>query len=148
MGFNPGITRLQPWGSALSRLIAQAEVSRVETWACGLDICRMPRREVFAPRGLEESAQGFNPGNHPERRALKGRQIKRNNNVKARSNRSTPQLHTLIFSRQSVRDISGQPLAPSGLTRLFRSIFPTNNLAQCRMAFRYSRDFRPAIPRS
>jgi hypothetical protein len=31
----------------------------------------------FAPKGLEDSAQGFNPGNPPPRRcALKGRQIR------------------------------------------------------------------------
>ena len=32
----------------------------------------------IAPEGLEDSAQGFNPGNRPPgRRALKGRQIRR-----------------------------------------------------------------------
>ena len=32
----------------------------------------------IAPEGLQDSAQGFNPGNHPPgRRALKGRQIRR-----------------------------------------------------------------------
>ena len=32
----------------------------------------------IAPEGLEDSAQGFNPGNRPAgRRALKGRQIRR-----------------------------------------------------------------------
>jgi hypothetical protein len=41
----------------------------------------------FAPTGLEDSAQGFNPGNrHPDRYALKERQIQRANNVKAESN--------------------------------------------------------------
>jgi hypothetical protein len=36
-----------------------------------------------APKGLEDSAQGFNPGNRrPERFALKGRQIERTNNAK------------------------------------------------------------------
>jgi hypothetical protein len=35
-----------------------------------------------APKGLEDSAQGFNPGNRrPERFALKGRQIERTNNA-------------------------------------------------------------------
>jgi hypothetical protein len=39
-------------------------------------------REVLALKGLEDSAQGFNPGNrYPERRALKGRQIKRAKNA-------------------------------------------------------------------
>ena len=34
----------------------------------------------LAPKGQQDSAQGFNPGNyHPKRRALKGRQIKRAN---------------------------------------------------------------------
>ncbi len=46
-------------------------------WVCSLDICRKSRREVSAPKGLEDSAQGFNPGNRrPERFALKGRQTK------------------------------------------------------------------------
>jgi hypothetical protein len=36
-----------------------------------------------APKGLEDSAQGFNPGNRrPERFALKGRQVERTNNAK------------------------------------------------------------------
>jgi hypothetical protein len=53
-----------------------------------LDICRTSRREVFCPkgaRGLSPGFQpGFNPGNcHPERRALKGRQIERTNNVES-----------------------------------------------------------------
>src|ERR1700720_1131011 len=35
----------------------------------------------IAPEGLEDSAQGFNPGNRPAgRRALKGRQIRRRRN--------------------------------------------------------------------
>ena len=35
----------------------------------------------IAPEGLEDSAQGFNPGNRPPgRRALKGRQIRRRRN--------------------------------------------------------------------
>jgi hypothetical protein len=40
------------------------------------------RPEGAALKGLQNSAQGFNPGtNHPERRALKGRQIERTNNA-------------------------------------------------------------------
>ena len=76
--------------------------------------------KVAAPKGLQDSAQGFNPGNrHPERRALKGRQIERTNNVKASSN-CVPRLNcAFTFSQKSVRDISGRPLAPSGRTRLF-----------------------------
>jgi hypothetical protein len=36
----------------------------------------------LAPKGLEDSAQGFNPGNrHPEQRALKGRQIERHSDA-------------------------------------------------------------------
>jgi hypothetical protein len=51
-----------------------------------------------APKGLEDSAQGFNPGNRrPERFALKERQIERTNNAKERSNCSTSQLRALIF---------------------------------------------------
>ena len=42
--------------------------------------------KLRAPKGLEDSAQGFNPGfnpgNRPERFALKGRQIERTNNAK------------------------------------------------------------------
>jgi hypothetical protein len=31
---------------------------------------------VFAPQGLQDSAQGFNPGKHPKKRfALRGREI-------------------------------------------------------------------------
>jgi hypothetical protein len=37
--------------------------------------------DFIAPEGLEDSAQGFNPGNRPPgRRALKGRQIRRRRN--------------------------------------------------------------------
>jgi hypothetical protein len=53
--------------------------------------------------------------NHPVRRALKGRQIERTSNVKASSNCGTSQLRILIFAAI----VSGQPLAPSGRTRLF-----------------------------
>jgi hypothetical protein len=42
-------------------------------------------RSASAPKGLEDSAQGFNPGNRPERFALKGRQIERTNNAKVDS---------------------------------------------------------------
>ena len=68
-------------------------------------------------RGLEDSAQGFNPGNQPARatRPHKGRQIERTSNVKASSNCRTSQLRILIFAAI----VSGQPLAPSGRTRLF-----------------------------
>ena len=32
---------------------------------------------VFAPKGLKDSAQGFNPGNHPNKWfALKGREMR------------------------------------------------------------------------
>jgi hypothetical protein len=38
---------------------------------------------VFVPKGLQDLAQGFNPGNQPPKRcALKGRQIERAKNVK------------------------------------------------------------------
>jgi hypothetical protein len=45
---------------------------------CSLDIYRRSRREICAPKGLEDSAQGFNQvstlgTDHPERCALKGR---------------------------------------------------------------------------
>jgi hypothetical protein len=49
-----------------------------ESLAQGLNVFRVvhtARREVFAPKGLEDSAQGFNPGDpHNKRFALKGRQ--------------------------------------------------------------------------
>jgi hypothetical protein len=62
---------------------------------CSLDIYRRLRREVSAPKG-QDSAQGFNPGNrHPERRALKGRQIERTNIAKVGSKLYTSQLRTL-----------------------------------------------------
>ena len=36
----------------------------------------------YAPKGLEDSARGFNLGNiHPRRRALKGRKIEREKNI-------------------------------------------------------------------
>jgi hypothetical protein len=38
---------------------------------------------AFAPKGSEDSAQGFNPGNDHQRRALKGRQIERTSHTKA-----------------------------------------------------------------
>jgi hypothetical protein len=42
-------------------------------------------KTTFVPTPI--SAQGFNPGNrHPERRALKGRQIERTKHTKARYN--------------------------------------------------------------
>jgi hypothetical protein len=49
-----------------------------------LDILSSSAREIFAPKGLENSAQGFNQvstlgTDHLERRALKGRQIERTN---------------------------------------------------------------------
>jgi hypothetical protein len=61
-------------------------------WAGGWTILGGQIRE-FAPTGLEDSAQGFNPGNrHPDRYALKGRQIQRTNKVKAESNCCTSRL--------------------------------------------------------
>jgi hypothetical protein len=48
----------------------------------------LPRKElaierVFAPKGLHDSARGFNPGNRPKpHRALKGRHIDWPNTVK------------------------------------------------------------------
>jgi hypothetical protein len=44
-------------------------------------------RPLFcAPQGLQNSAQGFNPGIvHQERRALKGRRIERPNKAEERS---------------------------------------------------------------
>jgi hypothetical protein len=39
---------------------------------------------VFVPKGLQDLAQGFNPGKQPPKRcALKGRQIERAKNVKS-----------------------------------------------------------------
>ena len=53
------------------------------------------------PNGPWSLAQGFNPGNrHPERRALKGRQIERASNVEVESNCSTSQLRTLTLTLQ------------------------------------------------
>ena len=41
-----------------------------------LAVCRTSRSEKFAPTGLEDSAQGFNPGKYPLKRfALKGREM-------------------------------------------------------------------------
>jgi hypothetical protein len=68
---------------------------------CSLDFCRKSRREVSAPKGQQDSAQGFNPGNrHPDRRALKGRQIERPNNAKVGSKLYTSQLRTLVSAQQ------------------------------------------------
>jgi hypothetical protein len=68
------------------------------------------RFEICAPKGLEDSAQGFNPGNRPpRRRALKGRQIERPNKVEVGvqwRNCHMSQLRTLTFVPQSVRDSS------------------------------------------
>jgi hypothetical protein len=76
----------------------------------------------LGPKGLEDSAQGFNPGNrHPERCALtrhmnvrsmnntrssglemlKGRQIELTNNAAVKSNCHTSQLRPLIFRSNS-----------------------------------------------
>jgi hypothetical protein len=42
---------------------------------------------IYAPKGLQYSAQRFNPGNRPSRRAMKkGRQIKPASNVEILSN--------------------------------------------------------------
>jgi hypothetical protein len=49
----------------------------------------------ICPKGAVE-AQGFNPENRSERRALKGRQIGHTNNAAVESNRSTSQLRTLF----------------------------------------------------
>jgi hypothetical protein len=73
-------------------------------WAeppCGLDIAESHVGKFLPQRGQEDSAQGFNPGNrHPERRALKGRQIERTNNAKVGSKLYTSQLRTLVFAQQ------------------------------------------------
>jgi hypothetical protein len=67
---------------------------------CGLDIYRRLRREVSAPKRQQDSAQVFNPGNrHPDRRALKGRQIERPNNTKVGSKLYTSQLRTLVSAQ-------------------------------------------------
>jgi hypothetical protein len=54
--------------------------------------------EDFAPKGLEDSAQGFNPvstlGTNHQQRALRGRQIERASNVEVGSNCGTSQSHT------------------------------------------------------
>jgi hypothetical protein len=79
-----------------------------------LDICRESRREVSAPKGQEDSAQGFNPGNrHPDMNVrsmkntrssglemLKGRQIERTNDAKVGFKLYTSQLGTLVFAQQ------------------------------------------------
>src|SRR5258708_5546232 len=90
----------------------------------GLDIYRRLHREIFAPKGLEDSGQGFNPGNRspqsdaPERAPDRtyyqgGRRVQR-------SNCSTSQLRTLTFcgNRCEVHLIA---LAPSGRTVYFAS---------------------------
>jgi len=90
---------------------------------CILDICRRSPRGKFAPKGLSDSAQGFNPGNRrSKRRALKGRQIGRTNNAAVESNRSTPQLRTLctLFCATIGARFVFQPLAPSGRTVYFK----------------------------
>ncbi len=52
----------------------------------GLEPERVLQPGGHAPEGLQNSAQGFNPGNrHPERCALKGRQIERPNQAEAGS---------------------------------------------------------------
>jgi hypothetical protein len=52
----------------------------MESWSGGLRFrnLRRSRWEIFAPKGLQDSAQGFNPGN-PENKwfALKGREVSR-----------------------------------------------------------------------
>jgi hypothetical protein len=76
-------------GSLTSALIANAMLTvrtehRLEAYA----IWTFTEDHIgnSAPKGLENSAQGFNPGNrHPERCALKGRQIKRTSNTAAES---------------------------------------------------------------
>jgi hypothetical protein len=69
-------------------------------------------RKVAAPKGRQDSAQGFNPGNrHPERRALKGRQIERTNNVKASSN-CVPRLNCASHSRRNRCEIYLVGLSP------------------------------------
>jgi hypothetical protein len=53
----------------------------------GLNGAKLRRTtDGFCPAGTTGLSQGFNPGNrHPDRHALKGRQIQRTNNVKAES---------------------------------------------------------------
>jgi hypothetical protein len=67
---------------------------------CSLDICRRSHRGNFAPKGLRTQPRVSNPGNrHPERCALKGRQIERTNNAAVRSYGSTSQLCALFGQR-------------------------------------------------
>jgi hypothetical protein len=71
---------------ACSAAVAAAE-GKGDALLCSLDIYRRSRPEICAPKGLDGSAQGFNPGNRPpEGRALKGRHIKPPNKVEVRSN--------------------------------------------------------------
>jgi hypothetical protein len=68
-------------------------------WSCG--------QEIFAPKpkGLEASAPGFQPWEcHPERRALKGRQIE-DNNAAVESNGSMSQLRTRFCATFGTRFI-------------------------------------------
>jgi hypothetical protein len=83
-----------------------------------------PRAEAFvcAPEGLQNSAQGFNPGHRSprERRALKGRQIERPN--KAEVGFDGPIVArpscALLLLRRNRCDLNRVPasLAPSGRT--------------------------------
>jgi hypothetical protein len=65
-----------------STIVTRHEVTGVWTFVGG-------QVREFAPTGLEDSAQGFNPGNRPERRALKGRHNESANNVEVGSNCGT-----------------------------------------------------------
>jgi hypothetical protein len=71
--------QITPYNSLITTLpsVAAAQLS-----ARFLDLKVVGPKDL-APKGLEDSAQGFNPGNHrPERFALKGRQTERTNNAK------------------------------------------------------------------
>jgi hypothetical protein len=79
-----------PWVIPLSGLALTRHMnvrSMNNTRSSGLEMLKGPGTscqgpEGRAPKGLEDSAQGFNPGNRsPERYALKGRQIERTNNA-------------------------------------------------------------------
>ena len=92
------------------------------TVPCGTVLSRdvVPGTSCHAPKGLEDSAQGFNPGNRrAERRALKGRQIERTDGAAVESDHASISIaHSVL--RHDGCEIHLQPPAPSGRTVYFK----------------------------
>jgi hypothetical protein len=56
---------------------------------------------VFAPKGPESSAQGFNPGNRPRAMRPEGGQIKGTNNLEVESNGSRFSIkHSILYNNR------------------------------------------------